>query len=124
MDTLRPDTTVLGEIRRLSDPHTTEEELMSVLGLFLLGQEYFDRQVSALSGGEKSRLVLASLFLKRCNLLLLDEPTSNLDSLNEAVILRSLGEERGEKTVLLVSHRKSTMRVADRVYSVENGRMS
>ncbi len=58
MDTLRPDTTVLGEIRRLSDPRTTEEELMSVLGLFLLGQEYFDRQVSKLSGGEKSRLVL------------------------------------------------------------------
>ena len=79
MDTLRPDTTVLGEIRRLSDPRTTEEELMSVLGLFLLGQEYFDRQVSKLSGGEKSRLVLASLFLKRCNFLLLDEPTNHLD---------------------------------------------
>ena len=57
MDTLRGDTTVLGEIRRLSDPHTTEEELMSVLGLFMLGQDYFERQVSALSGGEKSRLV-------------------------------------------------------------------
>ena len=88
MDTLRPDTTVLGEIRRLSDPHTTEEELMSVLGLFLLGQEYFDRQVSALSGGEKSRLVLASLFLKRCNFLLLDEPTNHLDlESREALVL-------------------------------------
>ena len=51
--------TVLGEIRRLSDPRMTEEELMSVLGLFLLGQNYFDRQVSSLSGGERSRLVLA-----------------------------------------------------------------
>ena len=56
--------------------------------------------------------------------MLLDEPTSNLDSLNEAVILRALREERGEKTVVLVSHRQSTMRIADMVYSVEHGRMS
>ena len=55
---------------------------------------------------------------------LMDEPTSNLDSLNEAVILRSLHREREGKTVVLVSHRQSTMRIADRVYSVENGRMS
>ena len=56
--------------------------------------------------------------------MLLDEPTSNLDSLNEAVILRSLREERQGKTVVLVSHRASTMWVADTVWSVENGRMS
>ncbi len=56
--------------------------------------------------------------------ILLDEPTSNLDSLNEAVILKSLAEERKDKTVVLVSHRASTMRIADRTYSVENGRMS
>ena len=55
---------------------------------------------------------------------LMDEPTSNLDSLNEAVILRALREERGGKTVVLVSHRQSTMRIADTVYSVEHGRMS
>ena len=55
---------------------------------------------------------------------LLDEPTSNLDSLNEAVILKSLREEREGKTVVLVSHRRSTMRIADTVYSVEHGRMS
>ena len=79
---------------------------------------------STLSGGERQRLGLARAFLHQGDFLLLDEPTSNLDSLNEAVILRSLGEERGEKTVLLVSHRKSTMRVADRVYNMDNGRMS
>ena len=56
--------------------------------------------------------------------ILLDEPTSNLDSLNEAVILKSLAEERKDKTVVLVSHRASTMRIADRTYSIENGRMS
>ena len=52
--------------------------------------------------------------------MLLDEPTSNLDSLNEAVILKSLKEEHEDKTVVLVSHRQSTMRIADIVYSVEN----
>ena len=77
-----------------------------------------------LSGGERQRLGLARAFLHDAPLLLLDEPTSNLDSLNEAVILRSLHREREGKTVVLVSHRQSTMRIADRVYSVENGRMS
>lgn len=77
-----------------------------------------------LSGGERQRLGLARAFLHNAPFLLLDEPTSNLDSLNEAVILKSLREERGDKTVMLVSHRQSTMRIADAVYSVENGRMS
>ncbi|MDE7273075.1 MAG: thiol reductant ABC exporter subunit CydC [Lachnospiraceae bacterium] len=77
-----------------------------------------------LSGGERQRLGLARAFLHDAPFLLLDEPTSNLDSLNEAVILKSLGEERGDRTVVLVSHRQSTMRIADAVYCVENGRMS
>ena len=77
-----------------------------------------------LSGGEKQRIGLARVFLHNSDLVLLDEPTSNLDSLNEAVILKSLAKERLDKTVVLVSHRQSTMRIADRIYSVENGRMS
>ncbi len=77
-----------------------------------------------LSGGERQRLGLARAFLHDAPFLLLDEPTSNLDSLNEAVILKSLREEREGKTVVLVSHRQSTMRIADTVYSVEHGRMS
>ena len=77
-----------------------------------------------LSGGERQRIGLARAFLHNAPLMLLDEPTSNLDSLNEAVILRSLGEQSSGKTVVLVSHRESTMRIADMVYSVENGRMS
>ena len=77
-----------------------------------------------LSGGERQRLGLARAFLHDAPFLLLDEPTSNLDSLNEAVILKSLHEERNGKTVVLVSHRKSTMGIADTVYSVEHGRLS
>ena len=79
---------------------------------------------STLSGGERQRLGLARAFLHDAPFMLLDEPTSNLDSLNEAVILKALKEEREDRTVLLVSHRQSTMRIADTVYSVENGRMS
>lgn len=72
-----------------------------------------------LSGGERQRLGLARAFLHDAPFLLLDEPTSNLDSLNEAVILKSLREEQAGRTVALVSHRQSTMRIADKVYSVE-----
>lgn len=77
-----------------------------------------------LSGGEKQRIGLARAFLHNAPFILLDEPTSNLDSINEAVILKSLKEETEQKTILLVSHRKSTMKIADKFYSVENGRMS
>lgn len=77
-----------------------------------------------LSGGQKQRIGLARAFLHDAPFVLLDEPTSNLDSLNEAVILKALKEEGKGRTVALVSHRRSTMRIADTVYSIENGRMS
>lgn len=77
-----------------------------------------------LSGGERQRIGLARAFLHDAPFMLLDEPTSNLDSLNEAVILKALKEASADKTVLLVSHRQSTMRIADNVYSVESGRVS
>ena len=83
-----------------------------------------DELGDTLSGGERQRLGLARAFLHDAPFMLLDEPTSNLDSLNEAVILKSLEEERNGKTVVLVSHRESTMQIADVVYSVERGRMS
>ncbi len=76
-----------------------------------------------LSGGERQRIGLARAFLHNAPLMLLDEPTSNLDSLNEAVILKSLADNIEENTVVLVSHRKSTMRICDKIYSAENGRM-
>lgn len=77
-----------------------------------------------LSGGERQRLGLARAFLHDAPFMLLDEPTSNLDSLNEAVILKSLRQEKADRTVVLVSHRQSTMRIADTVCSVEHGRVS
>ena len=77
-----------------------------------------------LSGGEKQRIGIARAFLHDSHLILLDEPTSNLDSLNEGIILKSLKESALKKTVVLVSHRVSTMNVADVVYEMENGRIS
>ena len=77
-----------------------------------------------LSGGERQRIGLARAFLHDAPLMLLDEPTSNLDSLNEAVILKSLKEEARDRTVVLVSHRASTVRIAEQVMAMENGRVS
>ena len=77
-----------------------------------------------LSGGEKQRIGIARAFLHDSPLILLDETTSNLDSLNEGIILKSLKESALKKTVVLVSHRVSTMNVADVVYEMENGRIS
>ena len=112
----------------------TQEELedacrkASVHDLIQSLPQGYDTQVgelgSTLSGGERQRLGLARAFLHGGSFLLLDEPTSNLDSLNEGVILKSLKEEMGARTVVLVSHRTSTMRIADQVYSVEHGRTS
>lgn len=79
---------------------------------------------STLSDGEKQRLGLARAFLHDSELLLLDEPTSNLDVLNEGIILKSLENEKIGKTIVLVSHRKSTLSLADRIYEMDNGRLS
>lgn len=79
---------------------------------------------STLSGGERQRIGLARAFLHDAPFMLLDEPTSNLDSLNEAVILKALRDEGAGRTVALVSHKKSTMCICNKVYSVENGRLS
>jgi ATP-binding cassette subfamily C protein len=77
-----------------------------------------------ISGGERQRIGLARAFLYDAPFLLLDEPTSNLDSLNEGIILKALRDESARRTVALVSHRKSTMSIATGVYSVQGGRLS
>lgn len=77
-----------------------------------------------LSAGEKQRIGLARAFLRGSGLILLDEPTSNVDSINEGIILRSLAEQKKDKAIILVSHRESTMAIADRVYRIDKGRIS
>lgn len=119
---------------RIAKRNATDEEIeaackkASVHSLIMSLPQGYDTPVGelgdTLSGGERQRLGLARAFLHDAPFMLLDEPTSNLDSLNEAVILKSLHEEREGRTVVLVSHRQSTMRIADTVYSVEHGRMS
>ncbi|QGY40957.1 ATP-binding cassette domain-containing protein [Pseudodesulfovibrio cashew] len=118
---LNLDNSVLGEIRRLSDPNLTEEQVMSVLGLFLLGEPYFDRKVKGLSGGEKSRLLLATLFLARSNFLILDEPTNHLDFETREGLIRALKDYEG--TLLFVAHDRYLLgEVAEEVWALdENG---
>ena len=77
-----------------------------------------------LSGGERQRIGIARAFLHDAPFLLLDEPTSNLDALNEGIILKALKEYRGDRTVVLVSHRKSTLGLADMIYEMDHGRIS
>lgn len=119
---------------RIAKADATDEELVAacrkaaVHDFIMTLPQGYDTRVGelgdTLSGGERQRLGLARAFLHDAPLMLLDEPTSNLDSLNEAVILRALAEERTCRAVVLVSHRASTMRIADTVYSVESGRLS
>lgn len=119
---------------RVAKVDATDEELIeackkaSVHEFILSLPKGYDTAVGelgdTLSGGERQRLGLARAFLHDALFMLLDEPTSNLDSLNEAIILKSLYEEKNEKTVLLVSHRQSTMKIADEIYSVGHGRLS
>ena len=77
-----------------------------------------------LSGGEKQRIGIARSFLHNAPFILLDEPTSNLDSLNEAVILKSIKENSKDKTIVLVSHRLSTLNIADKVYKMKTDRVN
>ena len=77
-----------------------------------------------LSGGERQRIGIARAFLHDAPMLLLDEPTSNLDSLNEGIILKSLRESCRDKTVVLVSHRESTLAAAQKIYHMKSGRIS
>lgn len=79
---------------------------------------------SSLSGGERQRIGLARAFLHDAPLLLLDEPTSNLDSLNEGIILKSINDEKDNKTIILVSHREKTLSIADNIIKLESERSS
>lgn len=112
----------------------THEEIMeacrkaSIHDFIMALPKGYDTEVGelgdTLSGGEKQRIGIARAFLHDAPMILMDEPTSNLDSLNEGIILKSLKESSKQKTIVLVSHRASTMNIADTVYEMKNGRIS
>ena len=118
---------------RIAKPGASQEEIenacrMASIHDFIASlPEGYKTRVGALgddlSSGEKQRLGLARAFLRGSGLILLDEPTSNVDSINEGIILKALRQQKRSKSIILVSHRESTMAVADRVYRVEKGRM-
>ncbi|NCC23890.1 MAG: ABC-F family ATP-binding cassette domain-containing protein [Deltaproteobacteria bacterium] len=117
---LRMESAVISEIRRQTDPKTTEQELRSVLGLFMLGEDYWEKKVRDLSGGEKNRLVLSVLFLSRANFLILDEPTNHLDIESREALISALEDYSG--TLLIVAHDRHLLsRVADQVWVVSEG---
>lgn len=121
----------IAENLRIAKPDATDEELMAALRMASAEElvqalpEGLSTPAGLLGGrlsmGERQRIGLARAFLSGCPLILLDEPTSNVDSINEGVILRALLKHRRGRTIILVSHRASTMAVADRVYKMENG---
>ena len=118
---------------RIAKPDATQDEietackLASIHDFILTLPDGYKTRVGALgdnlSAGEKQRIGLALAFLRGSELILLDEPTSNVDSINEGIILKALKEQKNKKSIILVSHRESTMAIADRIYRVEGGRM-
>ncbi|WP_028573585.1 ABC-F family ATP-binding cassette domain-containing protein [Desulfonatronovibrio hydrogenovorans] len=118
-ETLVLENTVLTEIRRLATGNPTEEEIRSVLGLFMLDESFWERRAMSLSGGEKSRLILASLFLTRANLLLLDEPTNHLDMESREALIAALKDFPG--AVFIIAHDRYLLsQVAGEVWTMEN----
>lgn len=119
---------------RIAKPDATQEELeaacrMASVHAFILSlPDGYKTRVGTLgdnlSAGEKQRIGLARAFLRGSEWILLDEPTSNVDSINEGIILKALQAQKGKKSILLVSHRESTMAIADRIYRVKDGRMT
>lgn len=116
---------------RIAKLDATQEEMeeackkASIHDFILSLPNGYQTQVGALgdnlSAGEKQRIGLARAFLRNSELILLDEPTSNVDSINEGIILKALKQQKEKKSIILVSHRESTMSIADRVYRVKNG---
>ena len=119
---------------RIAKPDATPEEIenackmASIHDFIMTLPDGYKTQVGALgdnlSAGEKQRIGLARAFLRGSELILLDEPTSNVDSINEGIILKALKEQKNKKSIILVSHRESTMAIADRIYKVDGGVMT
>ena len=123
----------LKENMLIAKPNATDEEIIEALKKasiydFVLSLEngldtVIKEDSTNISLGEKQRLGLARVFLRNPKLLLLDEPTSNIDSFNESMILNSLKKYKGEMTIIMISHKESTMSIADKIYRLRNGKL-
>lgn len=124
------DDTVRGNLK-IAKPEATDEELIAatksagIYDFILKLKDGFDTKIGSggvsLSAGEAQRIGLARAFLSDAGLVLLDEPTSNVDAINEGIILKALKEQKHKKSIVLVSHRESTMSICDRIYKMNNG---
>lgn len=125
------DDTVRGNLK-IAKPNATEEELIAaaksagIYDFILKLKDGFDTKIGAggvsLSAGEAQRIGLARAFLSDAGLILLDEPTSNVDAINEGIILKALKEQKNKRSIVLVSHRESTMSICDKIYKMKDGR--
>ena len=127
------DETIADNLRIAKEDATLEEmqeacKMASIHDYIMQLPNGYETRVGALgdnlSAGEKQRIGLARAFLRGSELILLDEPTSNVDSINEGIILKSLAMQKRKKSIILVSHRESTMALADRIYKMEKGHMT
>lgn len=127
------DETILDNLK-IAKPDATKEEIeeacksASVHNFIISLPQGYDTKVGTLgdnlSAGEKQRIGLARAFLRGSELILLDEPTSNVDSINEGIILSALKAQKHNKSIILVSHRESTMAIADKIYRIEKGKIT
>jgi ATP-binding cassette subfamily C protein len=118
---------------KIAKPSATDEELKlacekaGILEYINKTEKGFQTEISALkdnlSSGEKQRIGLARVFLTSAPLLLLDEATSNVDAYNESLILKQLIKEKEDKAIIIISHRKSTLSICDKVYKLEGGKL-
>ena len=118
----------------MANPNATKEEVIeacknaSIYKYIESLPNRFDTKITDLkdnlSSGEKQRLGLARVFLRKPKLLLLDEATSNIDAINEGIILNALKRYKKDMTIIMISHRKSTLSICDKIYELSNGGIS
>ena len=121
-ETLDADNTIYDEVQNRL-PHLTTGEIMSILGAFQFSGDDTKKKISVLSGGEKSRVMLAIILSVPVNFLILDEPTNHLDIKSREVLLKALKEFDG--TIIIVSHDRYFLhQVANRVFEIDHGKLN